>query len=243
LLQAAALASKNAFFTLLDKKAFFLMLPRLIIVALKGSVRVKLSEEPSKDPQAVADTIELDDPRQAQMHIPGATEGLAEAGYDLGRLTFDKGFPEDEPSDLYNMVATIYHELTHAWLWLHQFYDDDFQTLWANGVVAYLNAKGEDGKELDPSSAFTEAAAYYVEDRINRWSLVPRYRDRQRLACGCPKFDDVCAVSLRAKDHDSIFASLRHRHFFLPQSSSASRVTAVAFGFFILSQSGERPER
>jgi hypothetical protein len=30
--------------------------------------------------------------------------------------------------------------------------------------------------------------------------LVPWYRDRKRLACGRPKFDDVCAVSLRAKD-------------------------------------------
>ena len=29
----------------------------------------------------------------------------------------------------------------------------------------------------------------------------------------------------------------------LPQSSSASRFTAGAFAFFILSQSGERPER
>jgi hypothetical protein len=29
----------------------------------------------------------------------------------------------------------------------------------------------------------------------------------------------------------------------LPQSSSASRLTAGAVGFFILSQSGERPER
>jgi hypothetical protein len=29
----------------------------------------------------------------------------------------------------------------------------------------------------------------------------------------------------------------------LPQSSSASRVTAACAGFFILSQSGERPER
>src|SRR5262249_20673711 len=33
------------------------------------------------------------------------------------------------------------------------------------------------------------------------------------------------------------------RHFPLPQSSSASRVTAGAFGLFILCQSGERPER
>jgi hypothetical protein len=34
-----------------------------------------------------------------------------------------------------------------------------------------------------------------------------------------------------------------HRHFSLPQSSSTSRFTAGASGFFILSQSGERPER
>jgi len=34
-----------------------------------------------------------------------------------------------------------------------------------------------------------------------------------------------------------------HRHFCLPQSSSASRFTAGASAFFILSQSGARPER
>jgi hypothetical protein len=37
--------------------------------------------------------------------------------------------------------------------------------------------------------------------------------------------------------------ALRYRHFSLPQSSSASRFTAGASAFFILSQSGERPER
>src|SRR5215471_14690245 len=37
--------------------------------------------------------------------------------------------------------------------------------------------------------------------------------------------------------------ALRHRHFFLPQSSSASRFTAGASELFILSQSGERPDR
>jgi hypothetical protein len=168
-LQAAAAASKKAFFKLLDEKALFLMLPRLIIAALKNSVRVKLSEEPPSDPKAAADTIKLDNPRQAQIHFPGATAGLAKVAADLGRLTLDKGFPEDEPSDLYGMVGTIYHELTHAWLWLYQFYDNDFQTLWSNGVVAYLDAKGEDGSDLDPESAFSEAAAYYVDDRIVRW--------------------------------------------------------------------------
>jgi hypothetical protein len=34
-----------------------------------------------------------------------------------------------------------------------------------------------------------------------------------------------------------------HGPLYLPHSSSASRVTAAALGFFILSQSGERPER
>src|ERR1700741_3349482 len=73
--------------------------------------------------------------------------------------------------------------------------------------------------------------------------LAARDRNRQRLARGRPELNNVSAISLRAEDHDSIFASLRHRHFFLPQSSSTSRVTAAALGFFILSQSGERPER
>jgi hypothetical protein len=35
----------------------------------------------------------------------------------------------------------------------------------------------------------------------------------------------------------------RHRHFALPQSSSASRFTAGAAGFLLLIQSRERPER
>jgi hypothetical protein len=38
-------------------------------------------------------------------------------------------------------------------------------------------------------------------------------------------------------------SSWRYRHFSRLQSSSASRFTAGAFGFFILSKSGERPER
>jgi hypothetical protein len=41
--------------------------------------------------------------------------------------------------------------------------------------------------------------------------------------------------------HCLLLAFQRHRS--LPQSSSASRLTADASGFFILSQSGERPER
>ena len=43
------------------------------------------------------------------------------------------------------------------------------------------------------------------------------------------------------RDHDPIPAGRSHRS--LPQSSSASRFTAGAFGFLHLSQSRERPER
>jgi hypothetical protein len=41
--------------------------------------------------------------------------------------------------------------------------------------------------------------------------------------------------------HDAVLAV--HRRFFLPHSSASSRFTAGAVGFFILSQSGEQPER
>jgi hypothetical protein len=49
----------------------------------------------------------------------------------------------------------------------------------------------------------------------------------------------VGAISLRAEDHDLVLAGSRYRHFFLPHSSSASRFTADASTFFILSHSGE----
>jgi len=62
-----------------------------------------------------------------------------------------------------------------------------------------------------------------------------------RLARGRLEFDDVGAVLLRPVYHDPVLA--RHRRFFLPLSSSSLRFTACAFAFFILSQSGERPER
>jgi len=45
----------------------------------------------------------------------------------------------------------------------------------------------------------------------NHRSLRPRDRDRQRLAFGRPKLDDVGAISLRAKDHDPVLAGSGHR--------------------------------
>jgi hypothetical protein len=59
--------------------------------------------------------------------------------------------------------------MTHAWLWLNEFYDDEFQMLWVNGLAAYTLAQDVNGKQLAPNVAFTEAAAAYVGDRILRW--------------------------------------------------------------------------
>jgi hypothetical protein len=73
--------------------------------------------------------------------------------------------------------------------------------------------------------------------------LVTGDGDAQCFVLRRPKLDDVSAISLRAKDHDPVLAIDGHRHRSLPQSSSASRFTAGAFGFFILSQSGDRPLR
>jgi hypothetical protein len=56
-------------------------------------------------------------------------------------------------------------------------------------------------------------------------------------------FYDVLAVGIPRVDAVSEMGAIVYRHFSLPQSSSASRFTAGATGFFILSQSGERPER
>src|SRR5262249_24909055 len=60
----------------------------------------------------------------------------------------------------------------------------------------------------------------------------------------CDVLDDAFAVRGPGIDAERKVSSRRgHVRLFLPQSSSASRFTAGAFGFFILSQSGERPER
>src|SRR5262245_11002488 len=57
-------------------------------------------------------------------------------------------------------------------------------------------------------------------------------------------FDDAFAVRCPSIDAEGEVSSRRgHLRPLLPQSSSASRFTAGAARFFILSQSGERPER
>src|SRR5215467_5104100 len=75
--------------------------------------------------------------------------------------------------------------------------------------------------------------------------LACRNANRQRVTVGSFKLDHIGAVGLWPVDHDAISAGLRcytHRQRSFPHSSSASRFTAGAV-FFILSQSGERPER
>src|SRR5262245_34796610 len=59
----------------------------------------------------------------------------------------------------------------------------------------------------------------------------------------CDVLHDAFAVGCPGIHAEGEMRPYLHRHRFLPQSSSASRFTAGAFGFFILSQSGERPER
>jgi hypothetical protein len=54
---------------------------------------------------------------------------------------------------------------------------------------------------------------------------------------------DILAVGIPRIDAISEMGAIVYRHFCLPQSSSSSRLTAGASEFFILSQSGERPER
>jgi len=158
---AAPAKSKEGFLALLQRKAHFLRLPQTIVATMKQSDRVSLSEEASEDPDALGETTEVMDPRGAQMRIPGASDGLAKTGYDLGRSNISM-------VSQYWMLSTIHHEMTHAWIWLHEFYDDAFQALWINGVAAFTLAQDVNGKHLAPDEAFTEAAAY-VGDRILRW--------------------------------------------------------------------------
>src|SRR5262249_55301795 len=72
----------------------------------------------------------------------------------------------------------------------------------------------------------------YHSDQKSRWSS-------RNAPCRGRKGDDPRGTVL-VEDHGPLLA--RHRRFFLPHSSSSSRFTAGAVAFFILSQSGERPE-
>jgi hypothetical protein len=93
------------------------------------------------------------------MTIPAASEALARAASSIGR---------DNSKNLHIFEA-IYHEMTHASFCLHESFDGEFQKLYADGLAAYGKATLDTGRVLPADLAFTEAAAYYVGDKIARW--------------------------------------------------------------------------
>jgi hypothetical protein len=164
---AAAAKTKESLFTLLRAKAHFLMLPKTIVLTMKDDSRVEFDEAAGT---GKAGTSENTGPRGAWMHIPGASDGVASVGYDLGRVS--TAVPAS-----YDILDSLYHEMTHALLWLQEFYDAEVQKLYADGVAAYAGARGVDGTAFEARKAFTEAASYYVGDRISRWCIALRGLD------------------------------------------------------------------
>jgi hypothetical protein len=160
---ANATVSKDAYFELLQAKAHYLMLPESIVKLLKDSSMVKIDEDTSE--VAKASSTPIREPRSTIIHIPNGGVNLAQAGYELGRVPTVTGATTD-------ILDSIYHEMTHAWLWLGDFLppgDAEIQKLRVDGTVAYAPSTGDKGTEFDPWTAFTEAASYYVGDRIQRW--------------------------------------------------------------------------
>jgi len=153
---------RQAWRSLVQRKAYFLRLPQTIVSTMRQSDRVSLSEQAPEDPDALGETTQIASPRGAEIRIQGASDALARIGCELGRSNISL-------VSQYKMLSTIYHEMTHAWIWLHEFYGNPFQTLWSDGVAAYTLAQDVNGKHLAPDEAFTEAAAAYVGDRILRW--------------------------------------------------------------------------
>jgi hypothetical protein len=154
------------FFVLLAAKAHFLMLPKRIVEFMMHSSRVRISEI-TAGPGAVGKTIPWSDPDGnllwVEMRIPMASDGLVFAGRNLGRQV-----PGHVPGE-YEVLVSIYHEMTHALLDLKEDAGADIQKLHDNGSSAFDHAVGVGGTLFSGDDAFTEAAAYYVDDKINRW--------------------------------------------------------------------------
>ena len=156
-LQAVVTVSKDSFFELLRAKAHFLMLPETIVTTMKETSRVKLFEDSVGILDGRTDWDE--EAKQASIHIPKASEALVRACSSLGR---------DNARDL-KIVDTVYHESTHAWIDLREFYDDEFQQFCADGIEAYRSAMTVTNTPVPEKLAFSEATAYYVGDKIARW--------------------------------------------------------------------------
>jgi hypothetical protein len=161
-LQAKVNLSTHSFFQLLHAKAHYLMLPKSIIAAMNTGPVDFSEDNPGKGNQGVT----IWDPtfNRVEMSIPGARTAVVRAGYGLGR---NVPFSEDL-GGYYQKLGLIYHEMTHAWLDLHE-RDNEMQKLWADGRAAYEGAVGVADQHFEADYAFSEAAASYVEDRIGRW--------------------------------------------------------------------------
>jgi hypothetical protein len=168
----AAAASKTAsFFRLLQAKANYLMLPKSVITALDAALFVYVTEAATDDGDAGETNAYYVPPNRVEIRIPGVSKQLAQAGYIFGRdlSTVPPGVSVDFPQEYYAILDTIYHEMTHAWLDLADSQGVAMVNLFAAGQEAYAEAYDVASKRLDPEKAFTEAAAYYVGDRITRW--------------------------------------------------------------------------
>jgi len=171
---AAPAKGKKGLFELLQAKAHFLMLPKQI-VSIMNTTRVRfLDTEPTPKGKVDGETQYQESPRLAEIRILGAGDALAKAGWDLGRA----GTAPDL-HDSYDILHTLYHELTHAWLWLQEFYAAELGDLYKAGLADYKDAKGVNGTTFTSArQAFSEAAAYYVGGRISRWCTALQELDR-----------------------------------------------------------------
>jgi hypothetical protein len=144
-------------------KAEFFMLPKRIVEAMKESSKMSITEKPIAK-AFKGETWDYTDPRSAEVRIPGASDALTSAGWDLAQV----GVPPASYKE-YTILHVIYHELTHAWIWLQEFYDAEIGDLYRAGLDYYKHPIGVNGTEFKPEAAFTEAAAYYVGGRVQRW--------------------------------------------------------------------------
>lgn len=161
-LEAAAASGRVGFFALLAAKAHYLMLPKAIITGL-DTWRLMLSEMRPSDGD-VGQTTPYGPEPLVEIRIARMSNLLAQAGFGFGQSLGMPNSPE-----YYDILSTIYHEMTHAWFFLRKFAGADLQDLYARGVAAYGSARDSKSNPVDAELAFTEAAAYYVDDRVQRW--------------------------------------------------------------------------
>jgi len=184
---------KKAFLTHLRRKAHYLMLPKPIVKFVNDNNMVSISEQlpesPTEDPprppgeetpnRTKADAVEHREKPGGKiigvtMHVPDACVLLAEVGRGLGRPPTG-AIPRCDPSE-YKVLELLYHEMTHARLYLQES-DQAIKDLYEAGCAAYANPEDKDGNTFQPKegqtigeTAFHEAAADYVQERIFRWT-------------------------------------------------------------------------